>query len=529
MPKLYITDAIDYANGSPHLGHAYEKVITDCLARAHRQAGISTYFLLGTDEHGIKVQRAAEKAGLEPKAYVDKIVAEFQEAWRVLRVEPDQFIRTTDPRHLKAVHTLFERAYKAGDVYEHEYEGLYCQGCEAFYQEKDLVDGTCPIHLVALETVREKNFFFRLSKYAQPLLDHIAKNPTFIQPDMRRNEVVNVIKGGLDDISISRATVAWGVPMPPSIPNSAGQTIYVWFDALINYLTAIGFPDERYRAWWCGDDGKSPNALHVIGKDISRFHCIIWPAMLMSAGIPVARSAFVHGFIYARGVKLSKSLGNQIDPVATSARFGADALRWHLAREVAFGSDGDFTWERFIERYNVDLANDYGNLLSRSGSMLHKYRAGVVPARWEPTALEQEIEQLAATSAREVRAAWAKLQPSEALSAAWALVARANRYVEETKPWALAKDASQAQRLDTVLATLLEVGRLSTRWAWPVIPTKAEEAWRGLGLAQAPGPGDAGEKADAWFAGGKAPVNAGTSLPEVTILFPRIDADALSI
>ncbi|MEP7027812.1 MAG: class I tRNA ligase family protein, partial [Candidatus Eisenbacteria bacterium] len=403
--------------------------------------------------------------------------------------------------------------------------GLYCQGCEAFYQEKDLVEGKCPIHLVTLEKVRERNFFFRLSKYQQPLLDHIARHPEFIQPDFRRNEVVNVIKGGLEDISVSRASVAWGVPMPASIPNGQGHTIYVWFDALINYISAIGYPDERYLDWWCAEDGKSPNALHVIGKDISRFHCIIWPAMLMSAGVPVARAAFIHGFIYARGVKLSKSLGNQIDPVATSARFGADALRWYLTREVAFGADGDFTWERFIERYNVDLANDYGNLLSRSGSMLHKYRAGVVPSTWEPGALEHEIAALAASCARETREAWLRLAPSEALAAAWKLVARANVYVEETKPWALAKDPAAAARLDTVLATLLEVGRLATRWAWPVIPTKAEEAWRGLALPG--GPADADPRGDAWFAGGGAAVNAGATLPPVTILFPRIDPEKL--
>ena len=537
MKRFYITDAIDYANGAPHLGHAYEKVLTDCIARAHRQAGYATHFLTGTDEHGQKVERAARKEGLEPQAYVDRIVAQFVEAWRVLRVETDRFVRTTEDAHTLAVQELFRRAHAAGDVYEHEYEGLYCQGCEAFYQEKDLVDGKCPIHGTVPDSIREKNFFFRLSKYQQPLLDHIAAYPDFIQPEMRRNEVVNVIKGGLEDISISRASVAWGVPMPDSIPNSAGHTIYVWFDALINYISGLGYPDERYRQWWCDPPGSdTPNALHVIGKDISRFHCIIWPAMLMSAGVPVARSVFVHGFIYAKGLKLSKSLGNQIDPVATSARFGADALRWYLSREVAFGADGDFTWERFVERYNTDLANDYGNLLSRSGSMLHKYRGGVVPAGWTPTPLEDEIVALARTQAAAVRAGWAALQPSEALAAAWMLVSRANVYVEETKPWALAKDekagdAAAGARLDTVLGTLLEVGRLATRWAWPAIPTKAEEAWAGLSLAGAPGDAageGGGPDADAWFAGGAQPVNAGTTLPAVTILFPRLDPEKLS-
>jgi methionyl-tRNA synthetase len=537
MKRFYVTDAIDYANGSPHLGHAYEKVLTDCIARAHRQAGAATYFLAGTDEHGLKVMRTAEKAGLSPQAYVDQIVAEFQEAWRVLRVEPDQFFRTTDPRHVPAVQELFRRAHAAGDVYEHEYEGLYCQGCEAFYQEKDLVDGKCPIHLVALETVREKNFFFRLSKYAQPLLDHIATHPEFIRPEMRRNEVVNVIKGGLEDISVSRASVPWGVPMPDSIPNSQGHTIYVWFDALINYISALGYPDERYREWWCDPPGSAEsNALHVIGKDISRFHCIIWPAMLLSAGVPLPRSVFVHGFIYAKGLKLSKSLGNQIDPVATSARFGADALRWYLCREVAFGADGDFTWERFVERYNTDLANDYGNLLSRSCSMLHKYRAGVVPSVWAKGPLEEELAALARAKARDVRAAYEALQPSAALAAAWELVDRANRYVEETKPWALAKEEKTSPeagvRLDTVLATLLEVGRLATRWAWPAIPTKAEEAWRGLALPGTAGaPVGEGAQSDDWFGGGTParPVNAGTTLPEVVILFPRLDAEKLAI
>jgi methionyl-tRNA synthetase len=539
MRRLYVTDAIDYANGTPHLGHAYEKVVTDCLARAHRQAGVDTYFVAGTDEHGQKVQRAAGAAGVAPQEYVDRIVAEFQEAWRVLRVEPDRFVRTTEPGHAVAVQELFRRAHAAGDVYENEYEGLYCQGCEAFYQEKDLVDGKCPIHGTAPEAIREKNYFFRLSKYQQPLLDHIAAHPDFIEPEIRRNEVVNVIKGGLEDISVSRASVAWGVPMPSSIPGSQGHTIYVWFDALINYISAIGYPDESYRQWWCDPPGSStPNALHIIGKDISRFHCIIWPAMLLSAGVPVARSAFVHGFIYAKGLKLSKSLGNQIDPVATATRFGADALRWYLCREVAFGADGDFTWERFIERYNTDLANDYGNLLSRSCSMLHKYRDGVVPARWVETPLEEEIVALARRSAAEVRAAYSALAPSEALAAAWALVDRANRYVEETKPWALAKEERNAGaaeaagarvRLDTVLATLLEVGRLATRWAWPAIPSKAEEAWTGLGLPGSPDdavPATGGD-GDAWFAGGEGPVNAETTLPPVAILFPRLDPEKL--
>ncbi|MGH7724861.1 MAG: methionine--tRNA ligase [Candidatus Eiseniibacteriota bacterium] len=531
MTRFYVTDAIDYANGAPHLGHAYEKVVTDCLARAHRQAGLPTYFLAGMDEHGQKVERAARKEGVTPQEFVDRIHALFAEAWRVLRVEPDRFVRTSEPQHAVASQELFRRAHANGDVYEHEYEGLYCQGCEAFYQEKDLVDGKCPIHGTVPELVREKNFFFRLSRYAEPLLAHLATHPDFIEPEMRFNEVANVIRGGLEDISISRGSVSWGVPMPDSIPGGKGQTIYVWFDALINYLSALGYPDERYREWWCDPPGSDrPNALHIVGKDISRFHCIIWPAMLLSAGIPLPRRVYVHGFIYAKGLKLSKSLGNQIDPVAAAGRFGPDALRWYLCREISFGADGDFTWERFIERYNTDLANDYGNLLSRSASMLHKYRAGVVPARWEPTSVEEEIRALAETSARDVRAAYASLQPSAALEAAWALVNRANRYVEEMKPWQLAREENglAGARLDTVLVTLLEVGRLATRWAWPAIPAKCEEAWAGLGLTGAPGDPHAGAATAHWFAGGDRSPVAGTKLPPVTILFPRIDAEKLA-
>lgn len=537
MERFYITDAIDYANGSPHLGHAYEKVLTDCLARAHRQVGIPTFFLTGTDEHGVKVQRAAQKEGVSPREFVDRITGLFLEAWRVLRVEPDRFVRTSEPGHTAAVQEWFRRAHRSGDLYENEYEGLYCPGCEAFYQEKDLVDGKCPIHLTPLETVREKNFFFRLSKYAALLLAHIESHPEFIQPDIRRNEVVNVIKSGLVDVSVSRAAVTWGVPVPDSIPGAKGQTIYVWFDALLNYISALGYPDESYREWWCNPPGSDkPNALHIVGKDISRFHCLIWPAMLLSAGIPLPRQVFVHGFIYAKGLKLSKSLGNQIDPVQTSERFGADALRWYLCREVTFGADGDFTWERFIERYNTDLANDYGNLLSRSCSMVHRYREGVVPARYEPTALEESIRRLGAESAEGVRRGYASLRPSDALEAAWALVNRANLYVEETKPWQLAKEEKAggagaegaSLRLDTVLVTLLEVGRLATRWAWPAIPSKCEQAWPGLGLAGRPGDASRGAAVDQWFAGADRPPQAGATLPPVAILFPRLDAEELA-
>jgi methionyl-tRNA synthetase len=528
MPKFYVTDAIDYANGTPHLGHAYEKVVTDCIARAHRQAGIPTYFPARHRRARDQGPAAAEKAGVPPQQYVDGIVAEFARAWQALRIEPDQFIRTTDPRHVIAVHALFERAYAAGDVYEREYEGLYCQGCEAFYLEKDLVDGKCPIHGTVPETVRETNFFFRLSKYAQPLLDHIAAHPEFIQPDYRRNEVVNVIKGGLDDISISRAAVSWGLPMPETIPGAAGQTIYVWFEALINYLTAIGYPDERYRAWWCGDDrpvaqcaardrqGHQPLPLHHLARDAD-------------VGGDPGRAFGVRARVHLRARRQAVEVARQPDRSRSPppSAFGADALRWYLAREIASARTATSRGSASSSATTSISRTTTGNLLSRSCSMLHKYRNGVVPAAWSPGELEQELVALASESARGVREAWARLQPSEALAAAWALVARANRYVEETKPWVLAKDPASGERLDTVLATLLEVGRLASRWAWPAIPTKAEEAWASLALPGAPR--DAAPELDAWFAGRSAPLNAGATLPPVTILFPRVDPATLEV
>ncbi|MFA6472920.1 MAG: methionine--tRNA ligase, partial [Candidatus Latescibacterota bacterium] len=350
--KFYITTAIDYVNSLPHIGTAYEKIAADCIARAKRLLGYDVRFCMGTDEHSINVKKKALESGLDPKAYADLMAPRFQEIWRKLSISYDDFIRTTESRHITGVTELFKRIDKAGDIYSDVYKGWYCEGCEAFIQEKDLVEGKCPNHARVPSWIEERNYFFRLSKYGQPLFEHIRNHPDFIRPETRKNEILRLIESGLEDISVSRSGFDWGIPLP----EDPGHVVYVWFDALINYLSALGFggSDETLvQKYWPAD-------LHVVGKDITRFHCVIWPAMLMSAGIPLPVSVYGHGFIYHRGEKMSKSLGNVLSPLDVADRFGADPLRYFLLREVVFGNDGDFTYDRFIERYNSDLANDLG-------------------------------------------------------------------------------------------------------------------------------------------------------------------------
>jgi methionyl-tRNA synthetase len=527
--RFYITTAIDYVNAEPHLGHAYEKLVTDCLARFHRQRGDETFFLTGADEHGQKIAREADAQGIAPQAFADRLSGRFRAAWNALDIAYDRYVRTTEPGHEIAVHEIFRRAWQRGDIYTADYEGLYCVACETFYMEKDLQEGRrCPVHGAPVQAVKERNLFFRLSAYRDRLRDHIRAHPEFILPDIRRNEVLSVVEEGLQDLSISRAAVKWGVSIPPEIEGAAGQTIWVWWDALTNYISAIGFPDERYRTWWCepGPDGgptDRPNAIHIIGKDISRFHCLLWPAMLMSAGLPLPKTIFVHGFITMGGEKLSKTAGRMVDPLEVTERFGVDALRYYILREVPFGRDGEFSWEQVVERYNTDLANELGNLASRAVSMLHRYRGGTVPARWTAGALEEEVRSLAQLVAVEVVEAYGGFAPSDALEATWRLVKRANRYVEETKPWVLAKDPSMAGALDTALGTLLECARLAAYWAWPAIPRKTEELWQGLGLDGSPGVPGTNAAVARWFAGGATPPLAGRALPPVRILFPKIE------
>ena len=368
--RFYLTTAIDYVNSRPHLGQAYEKVSADVIARYKRGCGVDTHFLMGNDEHSQNVYKKAREAGLDPLAYCAEMEQVFRERWAELTVSFDDFIRTTEPRHRAAVQKLAQRSYEAGDIYEGTYEGWYCVSCEAFRQEKDLVDGKCPFHpTLTPEWIKEKNYFFRLSKYRDRLLAHFEANPRFLQPDVRRNEILRLLEAGLDDISMSRAGQAWGIPLPFAPEN----VVYVWFDALINYASAVGYgtDDARFAQWWPAD-------LHIIGKDITRFHTVVWPAMLWSAGVEAPRQVFGHGWINYGGQRMSKTLGTSVDPADLVAKFGPDPARLYLTKEIAFGNDGDFTWERYEERYNADLANNLGNLVSRVTAMVHKYRAGTV-------------------------------------------------------------------------------------------------------------------------------------------------------
>jgi len=568
LSRFYITTAIDYVNGRPHLGHAYEKVLADVIARFHRQRGDQTWFLTGTDEHGQKVATSAAEAKLEPQAYADQNARHFQEAWKALDVKHDQFIRTTDQRHELAVQELFRRLYdarspKTGEpvLFEGDYEGLYCEGCEGFKQEKDLdADGCCEIHRTKPKKIRESNFFFRLSEYDDALLQHLDKHPEFIEPDYRRNEVVNVIREGLQDVSVSRPNLPWGIPLPEEIPDSAGHTAYVWADALLNYLSALGWPDRKYSLWWLakqadiGGPGAArqdeferldaqgrpgaawagtaqplyTNAFHLIGKDISRFHCVLWPALLLAAGVPLPRQVYVHGFIYARGERLSKSLGNVVDPVELANRFGVDALRFYLIDAIPTGRDGEFTLEQFVEHVNTHLANKLGNLASRTITLVHKYFGGKAPVEWAPDAFadpaaREALDALVAAAgvaATEVPKAYAELRLNEALEHVWNVVERANEFTDRAKPWESGKDPARRGELGTTLSALLESLRLVAIWAWPVIPRKSEQLWTLLGFSGTPLEARGDVTQPRYGAGD------GRTLGASEILFPRIDLEA---
>jgi methionyl-tRNA synthetase len=502
MARFYLTTAIDYSNGDPHLGHAYEKLGADVIARYRRLRGDEVWFLIGMDEHGQKVALTAAADGVEPQAFTDRIAARFIAMWDRLGITRDQFIRTTSPAHQAGVQELIERIFERhpDDFYEREYEGRYCVGCEAFKPDSEIVDGKCTIHPTrVLETVREKNWFFRLSRYRDFLLDHITANPGFVRPDSRRNEILALLRSGLDDISASRSRFTWGVPFPR--PTSAGerQITYVWFDALPNYWTATKAPGSQ-AAW--------PAQLHVIGKDITRFHCVIWPAMLQAAGLPLPEAVWAHGFVYLGGERFSKSAGVKLDLGEAVDRFGPDAFRYFLLREISWDSDGNFSWERFEERYVADLADGLGNLASRSLAMLEKYRGGVVPAPSEPTTLDRAGE--AAIEA--YAAAMDALDLKGGADAAWALVTRANQYIVETAPWTLAKQG-QDQELDGVLHALAVcLYRLAVLCS-PFLPVTMELLWQSLGQS--------GEAARAEWNGLRTPPVARASTRKPPGLFPK--------
>jgi methionyl-tRNA synthetase len=473
MAAFYLTTAIDYVNSRPHLGTAYEKIAADVIARYRRLAGDDVHFVMGNDEHSQNVFRKAKELGEDPLAYCDRMAGEFLDVWKRLDISFDDFIRTTEPRHKAGVQQLVSRMTAAGDIYEGHYEGWYCVSCEAFKQEKDLVEGLCPVHRTKPDWIREKNYFFRLSKYQQPLLDHFAKHPEFLVPDIRRNEILRLLESGLEDISVSRAGQAWGIPMPDD-PQSV---IYVWVDALINYISAVGYgTDEALTArWW-------PANLHVIGKDITRFHAVIWPAMLMSAGLPLPRQIFGHGWVHFKGEKMSKSLGTAIEPLDAVERFGPDPLRLYLVKEIAFGGDGDFTWDRFEDRYNVDLANNLGNLVNRIAAMAHKYRGG----RLEPAAAPGRLAGIATQAVEDYRRDMDAFALERGAAAAFRIVDAANEYIASTEPWALARDAGKRDELSQVLFDVAEAVRVAAVLLLPIMPRSAAEILRRVGDTATP-------------------------------------------
>ncbi len=468
MATFYLTTAIDYVNSRPHLGTAYEKVTADVIARYKRLCGIDTHFVMGNDEHSQNVFKRARELGQEPQAYCDRMAREFEEVWAGLHISYDDFIRTTEGRHRVAVQTLVERVAAAGDLYQADYEGWYCVSCEAFKQEKDLVDGLCPVHRTRPDWIRECNHFFRLSAYRDRLLAHARAHTDFIQPDVRRNEILRLLEGGLDDISISRAGQSWGIPLP-SDPSSV---VYVWFDALINYVSAVGYGSDELlmQRWWPAD-------LHVIGKDITRFHCVIWPAMLMSAGLPLPRAVFGHGWVHLRGEKMSKSLGTSVDPLEAAGRFGVDALRLYLVKEIPYGADGDFSWERLEDRYNADLANNLGNLASRLTAMADRYRGGTLA----PAGAGGRLAPLASEVLAVYRTAMNQYALHQGAAAAFRLVDATNEYIAEQQPWALAKDAEQSAALDEVLFTAAESLRVAATLLLPVMPAAATRLLERIG------------------------------------------------
>ena len=472
MSRFYLTTAIDYVNSRPHLGTAYEKVAADAIARYQRLRGVDTHFVMGNDEHSQNVHKRAQELGLDPLAYCDQMEQEFRAVWAGLSVSFDDFIRTTESRHKTAVTRMVQRIAERGDLYEGFYEGWYCISCEAFKREKDLVDERCAVHRTVPDWIREKNHFFRLSRHRDALLRHFEEHPEFLQPEIRRNEILRLLEGGLEDISVSRTGQAWGIPMPTD-PDSV---VYVWFDALINYMSAVGYgtDDQLHARWWPAD-------LHVVGKDITRFHSVVWPAMLMSAGEPLPRQVFGHGWVHLKGERMSKSLGTSLDPLEAVERFGVDPLRLYLVKEIPFGQDGDFSWERFEERYNVDLANNLGNLVSRVVAMADHYRECRLRTPASPAAPDRLVTLANDAVARYVRA-MDRLALHEAAAAAYTIIDATNEFIAESEPWALARDPGSADRLSHVLYAAAEAVRIAAVLLSPVMPGAADAVLERVGV-----------------------------------------------
>ena len=473
----YITTPIYYPSSNLHVGHTYCTVMADAMARFKRLSGYDVRFLTGTDEHGQKIETLANAKGVTPQQYVDEIVAGIKELWKTMEISYDDFIRTTEPRHVERVQKIFMKMYENGDIYKGEYEGLYCTPCESFWTESQLVNGDCPDCGRPVQAAKEEAYFFKLSKYAQPLLDLFANNPEFLQPESRRNEMTAFINQGLDDLCISRSTFDWGIP----VPLDERHVIYVWLDALTNYITALGYPDdtELYNKYW-------PANVHLVGKEIVRFHSIIWPAMLMSAGLPLPKQVLGHGWLLLGGEKVSKSkaakAGDVVDPVVLIDRYGIDALKYFLLREYTFGQDGVFTNEVMLKRMNYDLANDLGNLVSRTVSMIEKYCGGKIPAATTNDEIDDDLKAIATGAAAKVEAQMDKFAFNMALEEIWILVRRANKYIDEKAPWVLAKDEAKKAELDTVMHNLAEAIRIISVLIYPFMHTTSKEIRKQMGL-----------------------------------------------